>query len=75
MAKNSHFQRGHYGSGCYKCNSCGKLTRETGEGESSCKLCYTCYEESGYWNAHSDGHHEEVKDKNCPFCNGTKEFK
>lgn len=45
------FQRG---SGCYECHMCGKLTRETGESESSCDLCLLCYTKSGYGNQISD---------------------
>ena len=31
------------GSGCYTCHDCGKLTRETGDGESNCELCRNCF--------------------------------
>ena len=31
------------GSGCYTCRDCGKLTRETGDGESNCELCKNCF--------------------------------
>lgn len=42
------------GSGCYECSDCGKQTRETGEGESSCELCLLCYVKSTEGNGLSD---------------------
>jgi hypothetical protein len=45
MAK--HFEKG---SGAYVCRVCGKLTRETGYGESSIRLCLKCYDEAGEEN-------------------------
>jgi len=43
------------GSGAYRCASCGKLTRETGIGESYIDLCLHCYEVGGWLNAVLDG--------------------
>jgi hypothetical protein len=43
------------GSGCYTCKICGKQTRETGEGESGCKMCLRCYTASLLENDLSDG--------------------
>lgn len=47
---NSRFQRGGMGHGStYRCEICGKLTRETGDDESSVLLCAACY-----WNCQID---------------------
>lgn len=55
------------GSGAYTCNSCGKRTRETGEGESELQLCAACLDEAGLENEHWDyGHDEPVA--GCPEC-------
>lgn len=56
--RNSKFRKG---SGTYKCQSCGKMTRETGHGESDCELCVYCYEVAGEYNGLQDGQmsHEE----------------
>jgi len=43
------------GSGTYKCGDCGKMTRETGEGESQCNMCRRCYMIAGLENSLSDG--------------------
>lgn len=44
------------GSGCYKCDCCGKLTRSTGRGDNEqVKLCADCYDCGGDENALSDG--------------------
>lgn len=61
--KNSRFQRG---SGAYKCGSCGKTTRETGQGESSVELCAQCYFEGGQENLHTDNHIGRMAD--CLAC-------
>jgi hypothetical protein len=50
--RNSKFKAG---SGVYSCDICGKQTRETGHGESSCGLCVYCYEVGGAENSHTDG--------------------
>ena len=68
---NSKFQKG---TGAYKCIECGKLTRETGEGESQAQLCLNCWEEGGLINEHSDGYHIEYNE-NCPDCREEKQAK
>lgn len=50
--RNSRF---HRGSGCYKCQECGKMTRDTGHDEAGCQLCRKCYELSGLENSLNDG--------------------
>ncbi len=42
------------GSGCYKCISCGKLTRNT-HGCITSKTCERCYDMAGDENAVCDG--------------------
>lgn len=54
--------------GIYTCGSCGKKTRETGEGESLVGLCLACYEEGGLINEHSDGLHDGAPVPGCPDC-------
>lgn len=51
---NSKFQGG-FRKPTYICGCCGKRTRETGAGESSCDLCAFCYHEAGLENSLSDG--------------------
>jgi len=41
--------------GCYVCSSCGKKTRETGQGESEFRLCARCNETGQDENSVSDG--------------------
>lgn len=61
---NSHFARG---SGSYPCSVCGKQTRETGQGESSVKMCAACNEITQQENFHFDHDHAgEIWD--CPIC-------
>jgi hypothetical protein len=55
MTRRQHFQRG---SGCYTCISCRKLTRDTGNGEGSLRLCADCLKEAERENHHSDNGHE-----------------
>lgn len=50
------FRRNFTGRSTYKCNACGKLTRETGLGEEGCGLCAYCFETGGLENMLSDGH-------------------
>lgn len=60
MAK-STFSRG---SGRFKCRSCGKSTRDTGD-NGSCRLCPLCYEISTLENSLSDngwGKHGDLED-------------
>ena len=59
----SHFKRG---SGVYKCQDCGKRTRETCEGESSCDLCLDCFDDASNENEHNDTHDEKVA--GCKYC-------
>lgn len=58
-------------SGCYKCVSCGKRTRDTGVGEASLELCAFCFHEATLENEHYDyGPDDEEHDKKmCPICN------
>lgn len=53
--------------GLYVCRVCGKRTRETGEGESSCLLCKNCYNRGALENDHNDYGHSKKVD-NCPEC-------
>ncbi len=49
----SKFQKG---SGCYTCDSCGKLTRSTGRGDNEhAGLCARCYDMGGDECAIQDG--------------------
>jgi hypothetical protein len=48
MRKVSKFARG---SSTYNCRYCGKLTRETGLGESDIRACAYCYEEGDLENS------------------------
>lgn len=50
--KNSRFQKG---TGCYKCDSCGRLARATGVQSLGAKTCEDCYELAGIENAIADG--------------------
>lgn len=47
-------------SGAYKCSDCGKLTRETGGGESALMMCKTCHEAGGAINSYYDGYTDEA---------------
>lgn len=42
-------------SSTYKCEDCGKLTRDTGEGEKEVGLCQFCFRVSTYINSIYDG--------------------
>ncbi len=64
MARETRFQKG---SGAYRCQCCGKMTRETGDGESSVLLCCDCYWEGGVVNGIFDGEYV------CT-CGNDKEF-
>jgi hypothetical protein len=62
------------GGHMYTCRVCGKRTRDTGGGEDSCQLCWTCFEEGGLENEHSDsGHPQPVA--GCPTCRALAEAK
>lgn len=50
--RNSNFGRQ---TPTYICNCCDRRTRETGNGESDCDLCYECYELAGLDNSINDG--------------------
>jgi hypothetical protein len=65
MGMVNKFSKKH--GGTYTCRACGKLTRETGYGESGCGLCRKCYDEGGLENEHSDRGHEEIVE-GCPTC-------
>jgi hypothetical protein len=65
MKRISRFTKG---SGKYKCECCGKETRETGDGESSVNLCAKCYYEAGIENEHLDGEHKIKPHPDCPLC-------
>ncbi len=56
--KNDKFKKG---SGAYTCGDCGKLTRETGHGESDCELCAFCFLSAMLENGYSDGHISEAE--------------
>ena len=68
----SRFQGGLSGT-TYICGLCGKRTRETGFGESSCDLCKRCYIQAGNENEHLDNdittlpNHDKA---DCPECVG-----
>lgn len=47
-------QRPGFGSPVYTCRICSKQTRETGDGESDCDLCWKCFEICGLENTISD---------------------
>lgn len=51
QARHSHFQRGQ---GAFKCNNCGRSTRDTGD-NGQCHLCPECFELAGYENVLMDG--------------------
>lgn len=53
MSRNSHFQRG---SGAFKCDACGRLTRKTQltAGHDG-RLCPQDYELAGIYNSFQDG--------------------
>ena len=59
------FNRFLKGSGCFKCERCGKLTRDThGCGT---RLCGKCNDYLENYNSHIDNHRERP-DVDCPFC-------
>ena len=52
VRRGNRFERG---SGCYKCQSCGRTTRATGRGDNEfTKLCAECYDLAGLENYISD---------------------
>jgi hypothetical protein len=51
----------------YTCLVCGKMTRDTGKGESDFDFCAACYTMAGQEDAHSDDVHQgEFRD--CLVC-------
>jgi hypothetical protein len=58
---------GGFAGAVYTCRICGKKTRETGEDESSVKLCASCYGMAGQENTHSDNGHAGDFEY-CPIC-------
>lgn len=62
MNINSQFKQG---SGCFKCRECGKQTRDTGNGESSLKMCAFCVQQAETINELQDGYitEKEAEDK------------
>ncbi len=69
----ARFRRSVFGQKpTYTCGMCKKLTRETGDGESSCDLCAACYRAAGIENEHFDGYHDETPSDECPKCNTGK---
>ena len=53
--------------GTYNCASCGKLTRDTGEGEYDAKMCRACFDRETWALGHDD-HSEDNRPNDCPFC-------
>lgn len=49
--KHNRFSKG---SGVYKCEECGKLTRDTGEG-AEVGMCSKCYQKAEWYNSFQDG--------------------
>ena len=69
----SKFERG---SSVYKCDGCGKMTRDTGRGE-SIGVCYKCWDEEGWIIEHENtgGGHDLLigsgpRPEECPKCKG-----
>ena len=65
----SKFQRG---SSVYKCDYCGKMTRDTGRGEFD-GVCARCYEEAGWENEHQNSPDHDgagPQPDECPICRG-----
>lgn len=60
------FQRTHHGKSTYTCKSCGKLTRETGDGEQGVQMCRECFHISSQENSHADNHSGRMAD--CAEC-------
>jgi rubrerythrin len=72
MELRARFERG---SSTYRCDSCGKLTRDTGRGEFD-GVCAKCYEEGGWENEHSndgpDHNGAGPSPDECPTCRATE---
>ena len=61
---NNKFKKG---SGCFTCDCCDKLTRDTGQW--SKHLCRPCEERLEHENSHSDNDfpNDDCGEKNCPI--------
>lgn len=59
MKANSLMKRG---SGIFKCECCGRQTRDTGAQAVGSRLCPQCWELSGYYNEYQDGVSEDWGD-------------
>jgi len=68
MTRSRFDRRDPFHSATYRCVVCGKLTRETGDGESHVDLCRRCYREAGVENFHSDDGHRAKSIHGCPQC-------
>lgn len=55
-----------FGSGCFKCESCGRNTRDV-DGNADCGLCPDCHFLAGLQNGHSDEGHDG-KFLDCQIC-------
>ena len=64
------------GSGCYKCEDCGKLTRRTKDNVTD-DCCVACEEIQMHENSHSDNDfpNDDCGDSNCPIKHYTEEQK
>jgi len=61
------------GSGCFKCQDCGKTTRNTGQ--DNLDYCEPCCERMGHENYHADSDFEndDCGEDDCPVKHYTKE--
>ena len=80
MSKRKYNRFGH--GGCYRCGSCGKLTRETDPDAAFVGVCEKCYYEGGLINEHSDRNGQHMgyeKDggfnPDCPTCRAERKEK
>jgi hypothetical protein len=59
--------------GVYRCQDCGKRTRDT-DGEGTSGQCRKCRDEAEQANAHADGVHDALGPVDgCPVCRATKQ--
>lgn len=54
--------------GCFTCEECGKLTRETGQQSVGMKMCAACIEHGEALNSHMDNDHQSDPQPSCPIC-------
>ena len=68
-ASNKYFKKG---SGCFTCQDCGKLTRNTGYSHSNMddEFCIDCIKEGEAQN-----HRSDTGCKGCEYCNFLDEVK